>query len=133
MRYGFAATVAAVSLMFAAVAYAADTPSHVEGSGQGGYLGSNPGANAPQQAPGPQLGSLQGGYLGKNPGAQSQPPRQHGTVDASSPPAAYCDALSMEPDRCKSRADADHKMCVQNNPDHYASCRRTLDLFGWRL
>jgi hypothetical protein len=40
-------------------------------SGQGGYLGLNPGKNvAPQSAPAAALhGSGQGGYLGLNPGA----------------------------------------------------------------
>jgi hypothetical protein len=42
-------------------------------SGQGGYLGSNPGANAPTGAPNqpPQQGSGQGGYLGSNPGGNA--------------------------------------------------------------
>ena len=42
-------------------------------SGQGGYLGTNPGANAPTTAPTQPIGpgSGQGGYLGSNPGAQS--------------------------------------------------------------
>ena len=40
-------------------------------SGQGGYLGTNPGANAPTGAPNQPStqGSGQGGYLGSNPGA----------------------------------------------------------------
>jgi hypothetical protein len=39
-------------------------------SGQGGYLGKDPGANAPTSAPRepPARGSGQGGYLGKDPG-----------------------------------------------------------------
>ena len=111
----------------------AQTPSHIPGSGQGGYLGINPGAAAPVTPPPQQLGSMQGGYLGKNPGATMSPPRTPGTVDAASPPTAFCDTASMEPDRCRSRADADHEMCAKQNPDHYMSCRRTLDLFGWRL
>jgi hypothetical protein len=56
-------------------------------------------------------------------------------MDASSPPTAFCESYSIEPGRCRSRADSDHEMCAKQNsdPSHYLSCRRTLDLFGWRL
>lgn len=133
MRQMLGAALTAASLLFGAAAFAADTPSHIEGSGQGGYLGSNPGAHVqPQPAP-PQIGSLQGGYLGKNPGAQVQPPKTPGTITAESSPTAFCDSASVEPDRCRSRAEVDHKMCAGRDPEHYMTCRRTQDLMGWRL
>jgi hypothetical protein len=134
MRYGLGAALVGGVLLLASAGFAADTPSHIEGSGQGGYLGANPGAHvqAPQQAP--QIGSLQGGYLGKNPGADMQPKKPGAAVDASSPPTAFCDSASIEPGRCRSRAEVDHKMCADRaDSAHYMSCRRTLDLFGWRL
>lgn len=42
-------------------------------SGQGGYLGKNPAADAPTGAPNqpPATGSGQGGYLGSNPGTSN--------------------------------------------------------------
>jgi hypothetical protein len=127
MQKMFLAAIVAASLVSTSGAFA---QSH-----QGGYLGLNPGATtAPSIVPPPpQLGSMQGGYLGKNPGANLQPLKPRGTVDASSPPNAFCDAASIEPDRCRTRAEADHTICLKQDPDHYMSCRRILDLFGWRL
>jgi hypothetical protein len=138
MKRAFVMALAAGALLLGPAAFAQTVqpanPSHIEGSGQGGYLGVNPGGHAPaHQTPPPQTGSLQGGYLGRDPGATMQPVKPRGSVDASSPPTAFCDSASVEPDRCRSRADADHEMCVKQNPDHYMNCRRTLDLFGWRL
>lgn len=133
MMKRFAAVLAIGAGLLAAPAFA-QTPSHMEGSGQGGYLGANPGAMARPTPPAPaQLGSMQGGYLGRNPGAQSQPPRTPGTLDASSPPGAFCMTAALDQDRCLSRAPADHKMCADKQGMSYLDCRRTLDLFGWRL
>ena len=136
MRKGFAALLTAASLIVGTAALAADvsTPSHIEGSHQGGYLGINPGAQAPSApAAAPQVGSLQGGYLGKNPGATNQPQRPAGAIDASSKPTAWCDAYSLEPDRCRGRADVDHQICAgKADAAHYVSCRRGLDYMGWR-
>lgn len=141
MRRSLAMALAVGTLLLGPAAFAQvqqpENPSHVEGSGQGGYLGVNPTVLPPAAAliP-PQTGSLQGGYLGRNPGAELQPQKLPGRVDASSPPTAFCDVGSLDLDRCRSRADADHAMCVKQMPDHgmgYMDCRRTLDLFGWRL
>jgi hypothetical protein len=136
MMKRFAAALAISAGLLAAPAFAQapqpQTPSHVEGSGQGGYLGVNPGTSARPTTP-PQLGSMQGGYLGKNPGADSQPRRAPGTLDASSPPTAFCEAYSLDQDRCKGRATADHQMCADKHDMSYMDCRRLLDLFGWRI
>lgn len=47
-------------------------------SGQGGYLGLNPGGHlaTSTQPPPPEFGSGQGGYLGKNPGDHLATPTQ---------------------------------------------------------
>jgi hypothetical protein len=111
-----------------AFAQQSPTPSHIYdgGSGQGGYLGSDPGAESTPAAP-QQLGAMPNALRGA-----PQPARP--TIDASSPPTAYCDSASMEPDRCRSRAADDHKMCSDRTDSaSYMACRRTLDLFGWRL
>ena len=57
-------------------------------SGQGGYLGINPGANVPvshrvEVAQGSGHGSGQGGYLGLNPGADQTPSRDVAPVHGS--------------------------------------------------
>jgi len=119
-----------IGALLIAPACSAQTPSNIPGSGQGGYLGVAPGA-APPFAPAPQgqqLGAMPGANLGQGAGA-----RTPAAINASSPPAAFCDAYSIEPGRCRSRAEADHEMCAKQSPDRYLSCRRTLDLFGWRL
>jgi len=125
MRKLFVTSLVLATLAFGGAAFAQ--------SQQGGYLGENPGGHAATGSgiP-PQVGSMQGGYLGKNPGATSQPQRPAGTVDANSAPTAFCDNGSIEPDRCRGRADVDHKMCADKG-DQYAACRRTLDMMGWRL
>ena len=89
MTLRLAAALTIGALLIAPTAFA-QTPSHIPGSGQGGYLGINPGAAAPVVTPPQQLGSMQGGYLGKNPGATLSPPRTPGSIDASSPPTAFC-------------------------------------------
>jgi hypothetical protein len=98
-------------------------------SGQGGYLGLNPGGHLlpPTSAP-PQLGSLQGGYLGKNPGAAAMPLKP---AADSTAPDAWC-RNSVEPSRCRSRAAEDHAWCVAHPGMAYAECRRTMDYMGWR-
>ncbi|HUA52424.1 MAG TPA: hypothetical protein VMB81_09685 [Candidatus Sulfotelmatobacter sp.] len=62
MRHWLVLSAAAV-LLASGAAYAQ--------SGQGGYLGKNPGATAPtgQASPPPAQGSGQGGYLGTDPGS----------------------------------------------------------------
>jgi len=126
MTYRLAAILTLGALLLAPAAFA-ENPSHVDGSGQGGYLGAQPGAAIP-----PQMGLLpSSGSPSRNPGMSAQAPKPP-TIDASSPPTAFCDAASIEPDRCRSRAADDHKMCAHSTDD-YMSCRHTLDLFGWRL
>jgi hypothetical protein len=100
-------------------------------SGQGGYLGVNPGsqvATAPSAVP--QPGSHQGGYLGLNPGARLVP-QAAPAGDMTATPTAWCQANSMVPGRCVSRAAADHQYCMQQGADHYAACRRAMDFIGW--
>jgi hypothetical protein len=125
MRKLILAAAAAATLMFAGGAFAQ--------SQQGGYLGVNPGGHqtASTAAPAPaDVGSGQGGYLGRNPGAKLAPART-ATDDMRSSPTAWCRAASVEPGRCAGRAQADHTYCMQKDPEHYASCRRTLDYMGW--
>jgi hypothetical protein len=101
-------------------------------SGQGGYLGLNPGGQlAPPPATSPQLGSLQGGYLGKNAGQTATPLKPASAADYLASATAWCDN-SVEPSRCRTRAADDHGWCLQHNPTHYADCRRTMDYMGWR-
>jgi hypothetical protein len=99
-------------------------------SGQGGYLGINPGkgVGVSTLALAPPHGSGQGGYLGLNPGAGLQPVKPT-TADATSAPAAWCEN-SLVPSRCRARAAADHAWCAQR-PERYAACRRTMDYMGW--
>jgi hypothetical protein len=101
-------------------------------SGQGGYLGINPGktVGTTQQALMP-TGSGQGGYLGLNPGGSLKPARPVTPAEYLTSPAAWC-TNSVEPSRCRSRAADDHAWCVQRGPNDYASCRRTMDYMGWR-
>jgi hypothetical protein len=100
-------------------------------SGQGGYLGANPGGHLTATSPiPPQLGSMQGGYLGINPGAHLTP-KASAESDMTASPTAWCQAKSVEPDRCASRAAADHQYCMQQGADHYANCRRMMDYIGW--
>jgi hypothetical protein len=101
-------------------------------SGQGGYLGLDPGAHvAPATTVPPQLGSLQGGYLGKNVGQTATPLKPVTAADYLTAPAAWCQN-SVEPSRCRSRAEDDHAWCMAHNPARYADCRRTMDYMGWR-
>ena len=131
MKGRFLAMLAVGACLMAPAAFAQQLPNPAHnyegGSGQGGYLGTHPGAEAPAQQPQRQLGAMPNGLRGAQ-------PQQRNAIDASSPPTAYCDAASMEPDRCRSRAADDHKMCADRSDSaSYMSCRRTLDLFGWRL
>jgi len=118
------AAVAAASLALSAGAFAQ--------SGQGGYLGLNPGgqlAAAPSAVPHP--GSGQGGYLGVNPGAGLSAPKPADAAEMMVNPAAWCRTGSVEPDRCASRAMPDHQYCMAKGADHYATCRRMMDFIGW--
>jgi len=102
-------------------------------SGQGGYLGVNPGGHigASSASPPPQLGSLQGGYLGKNPGAGVTPLKPASAADYLADPTAWC-RNSVEPSRCRPRAAEDHAWCIAHDAARYADCRRTMDFMGWR-
>ena len=103
-------------------------------SGQGGYLGLDPGGHlGTPGTPPPQMGSLQGGYLGKNPGGALQQTTPAMVLGPTSAPTAWCDAKSLVPGRCRNRAVADHQWCAARAPERYADCRRTLDLMGWPL
>ncbi len=128
MRRGLLITTCVALVGFAGAAMAQ--------SGQGGYLGLNPGGHlGTPGAPPPQMGSLQGGYLGKNPGGALQQTTPTAILGPSSAPTAWCDAKSMVPGRCRNRAAADHQWCATRAPEpaRYGECRRTLDLMGWPL
>jgi len=103
-------------------------------SGQGGYLGKDPGEHAlPSISSAPQIGSLQGGYLGKNPGGALKPATPASAADYLTVPTAWCEN-SIVPSRCRNRATPDHAWCADRalgNPTRYASCRRTMDFMGW--
>lgn len=70
MRYAFYAALALGLILLGGAAFAQ--------SGQGGYLGKNPAANAPTgeptPPPPPEQGSGQGGYLGKDPAPEASVP-----------------------------------------------------------
>jgi hypothetical protein len=100
-------------------------------SGQGGYLGLNPGGHLGTPGTPPQMGSLQGGYLGKNPGGALQQTTPATAPGPTSAPTAWCDGFSMVPGRCRNRAAADHDWCATRQPTRYADCRRTMDFMGW--
>jgi hypothetical protein len=100
-------------------------------SGQGGYLGLNPGGHLGTPGTPPQMGSLQGGYLGKNPGGALNAKTPASAPGPTSAPTAWCDGFSMVPGRCRNRAAADHEWCATRQPERYADCRRTLDYMGW--
>jgi len=103
-------------------------------SGQGGYLGQNPGgqvAVAPSPTLPPLHGSGQGGYLGINPGSNLATPKPASTDEMMANPAAWCRANAMDQGRCVGRAASDHEYCMQKGADHYASCRRAMDFIGW--
>jgi len=121
-------------ILFAAVAVAglAVSGGAFAQSGQGGYLGLNPGgqvAAAPSAVPHP--GSGQGGYLGQNAGAGLSAPKPADAAEMMVNPAAWCRTGSVEPGRCTSRAVPDHQYCMQQGADHYATCRRAMDFIGW--
>jgi hypothetical protein len=83
------------------------SPSHVQGSGQGGYLGMNPGPVTP-----PQVSTVPGAQL-----APSAAPDDMTTWCRNSP----------EPSRCRARAAAEHGICVGRTPESYGHCRRAMD------
>jgi hypothetical protein len=126
MRYRLATTLAIGALLVAPEAFgqasagfpptpSGNTPSHIEGSGQGSYLGQNPAAPVVPNPRAAQLGSLP----------------EKGKIGPSSKPIAFCDAESSVPSRCRGRAEEDHAMCVGRGEAGYVSCRRALDQIGW--
>src|SRR3954466_15656787 len=78
------------------------SPSHVQGSGQGGYLGQHPGP-----VPRPQMSAVPGTQMAPAPGDEMM---------------AWC-RNSPEPSRCRSRASAEHGICAGKTPESYARCR----------
>ncbi len=123
MRNMFLAAATVVALAASGSAFAQ--------SQQGGYLGQNPGAHqTASAASAADLGSRQGGYLGKNAGGNLAPARAAEANMAGSP-MAWCNAASLEPGRCRSRAVYDHAYCMQQDASHYASCRQVMDYIGW--
>jgi hypothetical protein len=124
-------SIAAALALFGTAGFGMAGAAHAQ-SGQGGYLGVNPGGQAASSAAGaPQLGSLQGGYLGRNPGQNATPLKRASLADYLNSPAAWCEN-SVEPSRCRSRAADDHAWCLQRGAERYAACRQTMDYMGWR-
>jgi hypothetical protein len=82
------------------------SPSHVRGSGQGGYLGQHP---AP--VPRPQTSAVPGRTLAPAPVEDMM---------------AWC-RNSPEPSRCRARAGAEHQICAGRTPESYAHCRAAMD------
>ncbi|MBV8167670.1 MAG: hypothetical protein JO021_12810 [Alphaproteobacteria bacterium] len=80
------------------------TPSHIDGSGQGGYLGQNAG---PVQRP--QMSAV--------PGERRAP-----TTDATD----WC-VNSPEPSRCRGRASVEDQICAGRSPESYGRCRAAMD------
>lgn len=113
--------------MAAAVAILVPAAGAIAQSGQGGYLGLNPGRDQAASAAAPtHPGSGQGGYLGLNNGANLLPPR---SADASTAPSptGWC-SNSIVPGRCARMSQGDHDWCQEHDADHYERCRRVLDL-----
>ena len=76
--------------------------------------------------------SQQGGSLGLELAASLMPKRLAPASSFATSPAAWCD-YSVDTDRCRGRAEPDHKWCMAHAPDHYATCRQTMDYIGWHL
>ncbi len=95
--------------MAAAAAILIPAAGAIAQSGQGGYLGLNPGSNQTGSAAAPRPADL---------GSQSR----------SSPPT-WC-VNSLVPGQCAKNAEGDHDWCAQHDADHYDRCRRLLDLTG---
>lgn len=97
------------------------------GSGQGGYLGQNPGAGMPAVEVQPtREPSRQGGYLGLGVGANVVPLVKPTAADYLTSPTAWCTAESSRPNACRAKAAIEHDYC-KTRPDHYGACRRALD------
>ena len=106
---------------------------NVLGIQQGGHLGGDPAARvAAAPAGSPNAGSMQGGYLGLALAASPMPKRLAPASSFAMAPAAWCN-YSADTDRCRGRAEPDHTWCMAHAPDHYASCRQTMDYIGWHL
>src|SRR5260221_11952981 len=91
------------------------SPAFAQGQ-QVGYLGQNPGGHQAASAAAPTAqGSGQGGYLGLNHGANLEPARVvEGDMKAS--PTNWC-RKSPEPSRCRGRANDDHQICAGQEGD----------------
>jgi len=78
--------------------------------------------------------SGQGGYLGMNPGGHqtaATPEQTRAAEDAlKASPDAWCRTNSSVMDRCIGKAESEHTYCMQHDPDHYASCRNMMDSLG---
>jgi len=113
--------------------FVAGFPTAQGGSGQGGYLGINPGAHQTSSAgrvervgPSRTPGSGQGGYLGLGAGENLKPLVMPTEADYPTSPMAWCTAESPDPGRCRAKAGFEHPYCM-TRPEHYRSCRRALD------
>jgi hypothetical protein len=85
--------------VIAAAALLAGASAAMAQSGQGGYLGLNPGGHltTPTHARPPEHGSGQGGYLGRNPGAHLATPTQPPPAEFGSGEGGYLGMIPGEP------------------------------------
>ena len=76
----------------------------------------------------------QGGYLGSNPGADAGPPKPPSEEDMMIKPAAFCMRMALDPGRCMGRGAFEHDYCREKSADRvqYTSCRRAMDFIGYR-
>ena len=93
---------------------------------QGGYLGAAPAAHQTASLAAPALGSGQGGYLGRNAGADLKPARLM-AGDVTSSPMIWCQKTPGDRDICMKNAEVDHKQCMAEAPNHYEACRFAFD------
>ena len=73
----------------------------------------------------------QGGYLGSNPGADTGPPKPPSEADMMTKPMAFCMRNGLDPGRCMGRAQSDHDYCMSKGREQYFTCRRNMDAIGW--
>jgi hypothetical protein len=111
MKLRLAATLTIGALLIAPACFA-QNPSGIPGSGQGGYLGINPGAAPPPVSS--QMGALQA------------PPVTATANDWKSSPTAWC-VNSPDPSRCRARSEIENQICASKQGDSYAHCRFAVD------